>query len=102
MRLAQFDILDFIKNPDYKERTWPEEYWPVKDIKANEQTWNNTINGFLDDLKELKDIVNDPNTDFTGPIPHAPKYTIFREILMTVVAAIEEGCFGDPGSWCCS
>jgi uncharacterized damage-inducible protein DinB len=28
MRIAQADILDFCQNSDYKELTWPDDYWP--------------------------------------------------------------------------
>src|SRR5688572_27165478 len=27
LRRAQWDILDFCRNPDYKEMPWPEAYW---------------------------------------------------------------------------
>src|SRR3954470_23545280 len=28
MCIAQFDILDFSRNPKYKSRLWPDTYWP--------------------------------------------------------------------------
>ena len=28
LRLTQADILDYIANPDYIGRAWPDEYWP--------------------------------------------------------------------------
>src|SRR5947207_15764453 len=28
MRLAQWDILDFCRNPKYQPMPWPEGYWP--------------------------------------------------------------------------
>ena len=82
MRIAQYDILDFIKNADYKERKWPDDYWPPKDKKPNEESWNQSIKRFNDDLAALKQCIKDPQTDFTGPIPHAPDYNILREILL--------------------
>jgi len=82
MRLTQFDILDFIQNPHYMERKWPEEYWPAKDVKADEKAWNKSTEGFLNDREALKKIVIDPNTDFTAQMTHGPKYNIFREILI--------------------
>src|SRR5271165_4058938 len=36
LRLAQWDILDFIRNPAYQEREWPREYWPPQDQQASE------------------------------------------------------------------
>ncbi len=30
LRITQGDILDYIKNPNYKYLKWPQEYWPLK------------------------------------------------------------------------
>ena len=29
LRIAQHDILDFCRNPEYRERKWPDDYWPA-------------------------------------------------------------------------
>ena len=50
IRLAQEDILDFIKNPDYKERKWPEDYWPEKGKEATPADWRKTIRDFQRDF----------------------------------------------------
>jgi hypothetical protein len=82
MRIAQFDILDFIDNPAYQERKWPDEYWPDKEKMAGENDWQNTLKLFNDDMEALKAIVRNPQTDFTSPLAHAPAYNILREILL--------------------
>jgi hypothetical protein len=82
IRLAQWDILEFIKNPQHVSPPWPDGYWPDRDAHADEAAWHKTIASFRADLKALQDIVQDPNTDLTAPIPHAKDYTIFREILV--------------------
>jgi uncharacterized damage-inducible protein DinB len=82
MRIAQYDVLDFIRNPNYQEMKWPDDYWPKKDAQASEKEWQKSIQQFADDLEALKAIVRNPGTDFTGQLPHAPKYNILREILL--------------------
>jgi hypothetical protein len=82
LRIAQWDILDFIRNPDYITLDWPREYWPDPSSTATQSQWDKTINLFLDDARSLRDLVSDPDTDLYAPIPHAPDYTIFREILV--------------------
>ncbi len=82
LRLTQWDILDFIRNPDYQYVPWPTGYWPAPETQADEAQWNQTIAGFHADLQALEQLVRDPQTDLTAPIPHAPDYTIFREILL--------------------
>ena len=38
MRLAQEDILDFSRNPKYREKKWPEAYWPATEAPPNEES----------------------------------------------------------------
>ncbi|MDN3689784.1 DinB family protein [Cyclobacterium jeungdonense] len=80
MRRAQRDIIDFISSPDYREMRWPEDYWPVGD--TDKSTWNQCIDSFITDRKELIRIVEDNSINLFAPIAHAPDYTIFREIII--------------------
>jgi hypothetical protein len=82
MRIAQWDILQFIRNPDHVSPDYPEGYRPRAIETASEADWEKTVRDFTTDLQDLKDLVADPGTDLYGPIPHAPDYTIFREILV--------------------
>jgi len=80
MRLAQADIIDFVRNPNYREMNWPDDYWP-KD-KANEEDWNRSIQNFLKDRDELTHIIEDDSVNLFAPLPHAQDYNIFREIII--------------------
>ncbi len=82
LRIAQEDILDFIRNPAYVWPDWPAEYWPAPDEQADEARWQQTLAAFQADGRALQDLVADPKTDLFAEIPHAPGYTIFREILV--------------------
>jgi len=80
MRLAQADIIDFIKNPDYREMNWPEDYWPQ--AKATLADWSHSIENFCKDRDELIHIIEDDSLDLFQPLAHAIDYTIFREIVL--------------------
>jgi hypothetical protein len=82
LRIAQWDILEFIRNPDHVSPEWPAGYWPDTNDTADLTQWQKTINTFLADKQALRDIVADPATDLYEQIPHAPGYNIFREILV--------------------
>ncbi len=81
IRLAQEDILDFIKNPQYQERKWPDDYWPEKGRLARPAGWRLTIAGFKKDFAELQRLVQDPGTDLFGEIPWGSGETFLREIV---------------------
>lgn len=82
MRIAQWDILEFTRNPDYTSPPWPKGYWPKE--KGDLVQWERTVNHFLMDRKALEDLVQDSTIDLYSPIPHAPDYTIFREIVLVI------------------
>ena len=82
IRIAQWDILEFIRNPDHVSPKYPEGYRPRPEETTDAKGWQKSIDGVLADAAALKDIVRDRRTDLFAPIPHAPSYTIFREIVL--------------------
>lgn len=82
IRIAQWDILDFLRNPHYQELKWPDEHWPAPDATADRAAWDATLATFHADLQEIEAIVTDPQTDFAMRIPHGDGQTILREILL--------------------
>jgi hypothetical protein len=84
IRIAQWDIIDFIRNPDYEELEWPRGYWPDKNAKATKKDWDATIARYQSDLKEMIALVKNPRTDLHAKIPHGDGQTILREAILIV------------------
>lgn len=82
IRIAQWDILEFVRNPDHVSPHYPEGYRPSPDQKTDKKGWKNSTKGVMADLESLKELVRDKKTDLFAPIPHAPAYTIFREVVL--------------------
>jgi hypothetical protein len=82
MRLTQWDILDYIRNPDYQHREWPKEYWPPEGRQVTAEQWQETVDGFMADRLELERIVQEPDTDLHAKIPWGGDHTVLREILI--------------------
>lgn len=80
LRLTQWDILDYVRNPGYVEPRWPDDYWPARDAQASAAQFAASVEGFLADRAALRELVLDPHTDLVAPIPHTPGHTILREI----------------------
>jgi hypothetical protein len=80
IRLTQADILEYIVNPAYVEREWPEEYWPKPDAVATPEEFAETIRGYLADRQALADRVADRARDLFAVIPNSPGHTLIREI----------------------
>jgi hypothetical protein len=82
MRLAQWDIVDFSRNSKYKEKQWPEDYWPKNPAPASALDWEKSIRSFHSDLEAMKDLVSDPKTDLFQKIPWGDGQTILREAML--------------------
>jgi hypothetical protein len=82
MRIAQRDVLDFIRDPEYVAPPWPAGYWPDPGEEADAARWAQTLAAFRVDMEAVRAMVDDPDTDLTATLPHAEKYTVLREILV--------------------
>ena len=82
MRLAQEDILDFSRNPHYREKKFPDDYWPADEAPAGEEAWDQSIQRFQKDLKEMQELVADTKHDLLAKVPHGSGQTLLREALV--------------------
>jgi len=81
MRIAQWDIVEFIRNPAHVSPAYPQGYRPRSEAHTDAAGWQDSVERLLKDLAALKAMVRDPQMDLLAPIPHAPDYTLFQEAL---------------------
>lgn len=82
MRLAQWDILEFSRNPKHVSPDFPVGYWPPPDQLGNAKLWEESAAKFRGELKQMEDLVADPMTDLFATIPRGDGQTLFREALL--------------------
>ena len=82
MRIAQWDILEFSRNPKHVSPEWPRGYWPATDAPPKPAEWNRSISTFQADLKAMISLVKSPRRDLFARIPHGEGQTILREALL--------------------
>jgi hypothetical protein len=82
LRIAQWDILEFSRDPKHISPAWPEGYWPQGPAPPTAAAWDHTRRRFTADLKAMEDLVADPDTDLYARIPWGDGQTILREALL--------------------
>lgn len=82
LRLTQFDILDFCRNPKYVEPTSMDEYWPSSETPPTDEAWDQSVAAFQRDRESLKELASDSRVDLFGRIPHGSGQTYLRELLL--------------------
>jgi DinB superfamily len=80
IRIAQWDIVEFARNPDYVSPDFPEGYWPAE--AGSPDLWIQTLARIREDLRETEAIVSDPATDLFQRIPHGTGQTFLRQALL--------------------
>ena len=82
LRIAQWDILEFSRNPKHVSPKFPSGYWPRTQTPPRRETWNQSVRAFRRDLKAMSKLVADRSTDLFAPIAHGDGQTILREALL--------------------
>jgi hypothetical protein len=82
IRIAQWDILDFSRNPKYKAMKWPEGYWPKSPEPPTATAWDKSIKQVRSDLGEMVALIKNPKTDLYAKIAWGDGQTILREALL--------------------
>ena len=82
LRFTQWDILDFSRNPEYREPDWPKDYWPETAAPPDDAAWDRSLESFRADLQAMKDLVADPKTDLYAKLPWGNGQTVLREAML--------------------
>jgi hypothetical protein len=82
MRIAQWDILEFSRNPKHVSPEWPAGYWPKSAAPPDDGAWDKSVKQFRADLEAMENLVADPRTNLLARIPHGDGQTILREALL--------------------
>lgn len=82
LRIAQWDILEFSRNPKHESPEWPKGYWPKEPAPPSDAAWNKSVKSFRADLKGMEQLVSDPKIDLYAQIPWAQGQTVLREALL--------------------
>ncbi|MGB8476560.1 MAG: DinB family protein [Candidatus Acidiferrum sp.] len=82
VRLAQWDILEFSRNPKHVSPNFPDGYWPRTPLPPHENSWEESVAAFQRNLQEMVRLVQNPRTDLFGKIRQGQEQTILREALL--------------------
>jgi hypothetical protein len=82
LRIAQWDILEFSRDPKHKSPDFPSGYWPATPAPPDEKAWDKSVRAFRKELKAMCALVADESTDLFAKIPHGDGQTILREALL--------------------
>ncbi len=86
IRLALEDMVEFSANGDghYKEKKWPEGYWPKSAEPPSKTAWAQSVKKIEAEIEKMVNLVSDPKKDLFKPFPWGDGQTLYREALQIV------------------
>ncbi len=82
IRISQWDILEFSRNPDYKSPEWPVGYWPTKKTPSSEEAWKKCIDEIKKDRNSFVELIKNAGENLYTRIPSGDGQTLLREALV--------------------
>lgn len=82
IRITQWDILEFSRNPDHQSPEWPKGYWPDEDAPPDENGWQNCLRQIKSDRDEFIELVNKSESDLFTPFSHGTGQNLLREAML--------------------
>ena len=82
IRLTQHDILEFCRNPNYEEPSWPDDYWPKSAAPPSLTAWDESVAAYRRDCAALKALTVTPAVDLIATVPAGNGQTYLRELLL--------------------
>ncbi|PSL46055.1 DinB family protein [Chitinophaga niastensis] len=82
IRITQYDILDFSRNPHYKSINWPKDYWPKETAPKDDTAWHHSLDRINREVHEFIALLEAPDADLFTPFPHGDGQHLFREAVL--------------------
>jgi hypothetical protein len=82
IRIAQWDILEFSRNPKHVSPEYPDGYWPDSETPRSVEDWDQSVRTFAVDLDGMKALVADESLDLFAAFPYGSGQTLLREGLL--------------------
>src|SRR5258707_15149452 len=82
IRIAQWDILEFSRNPKYVSPGFPEGYWPKTPVPRDLAEWTKSVQSVASDLRAMIRLVMNPRSDLHAAFPGGDGQTLLREVLL--------------------
>ena len=82
IRLAQWDILQFSRDPKHVSPDFPDGYWPKTPGSHDDAAWTKSVQSVASDLRAMISLVTNPRTDLHRAFPWGDGQTLLREALL--------------------
>ena len=84
IRITQWDILEFSRDPHHESPHWPDDYWPAQKSPTHAGDWKKSLDKIAADRKAFIDLLHKEKENIYTPFPYGNGQSLFREALLIV------------------
>ena len=84
LRIAQADILEFCSRKNYREKQWPDDYWPRDTTPPNSRAWNASVHQIRADREQFIKLISNSKADLFAPLAWGEGQTLFHEACLII------------------
>jgi hypothetical protein len=81
LRIAQWDMLEFSRDPSHVSPDWPSGYWPDGPEPPGPGAWDRSAAQFRADNEAMRKLISDTSSDLFTPFAHDQGQSLLREAL---------------------
>jgi hypothetical protein len=81
LRIAQWDMLEYSRDPSHQSPVWPDGYWPKTPAPPDAAAWQRSVEAFRGDNDAMRKLVANPGSDLFAVFPHGEGQTLLREAM---------------------
>lgn len=82
LRIAQWDILEFSRDPKHLSPEFPVGYWPSTPAPHDDDAWKKSIRAFRHDQRTMMRLISNRRLDLHAPFPWGDGQNLLREALL--------------------
>lgn len=82
LRIAQWDILEYVRDPKHVSPEFPSGYWPEKQTPSDADAWEKSVQSFRDDFQSVIALVSNQSIDLLAPLHGDAEQSIARKLFM--------------------
>jgi len=84
IRITQFDIVEFCRNPEYESPDWPSGYWPQSGSPRDSSEWQETLARIKADHEAFASWLQQEDADILKRFDHGTGQSLFNEALLII------------------
>jgi len=84
IRLTQWDILGFCRDPQHKSPAWPQGYWPKNKAPETARDFSRSVEQALADRQAFIGLLHAAGEEIYTPFPYGDGQDLLREAILLI------------------